>query len=332
MLYVNEPDEAATTIYVSPQTNTILGIPEEAWFANEWEDRVHRDDIDHVDQTYIGFIREAREGVDEYRFIKPDGEQIWIHDRVSVIRDEAGKPLLVQGVMFDITEQKRAQEIVRHQAELMARVDAIARRFTDLVLHGADLGRLLEALSGIVRNPVVLEDTAHQVIAYSERGADPVALLSAWQTHSRDGHVPAPHGGVAATRSGEATCSWIPVRLHDEEWGRIHLLEVESPGDEIDRLALDRAAAAIGISLLSGRQIGELADSARAELVAEISAGPLVVRARGAGPDAKPRRSRAGDPPGGGDRGAGHARAGRLFQRGRRALPPRPPGAPRCAA
>lgn len=270
VLYVNEPDEAATTIYVSPQTNAILGIPEEAWFADEWEDRVHRDDVDHVDQTYIGFIRDAREGVDEYRFIRPDGKEIWIHDRVSVIRDDAGKPVLVQGVMFDITEQKRAQEILRHQAELMERVDVIARRFTDLMLHGADLGALLKALSKIVRNPVVLEDTAHQVIAYSARGADPVSLLSGWQAHSRDGHVPAAHGGVAHTTSGGAGCAWIPVRLHDEEWGRIHLLETETPGDEVDRLALDRAAAAVGLSLLSGRESGQLADRARAELVAEI--------------------------------------------------------------
>ena len=42
VLYINLPDETATTIYVSPQTETILHIPAEAWSQDlDWLDYLH---------------------------------------------------------------------------------------------------------------------------------------------------------------------------------------------------------------------------------------------------------------------------------------------------
>lgn len=290
VLYVNLADESDTTIYVSPQTDPILGIPPEAWFSREWSEHVHPDDRESVDENYQAFLRSAREGVDEYRFIRPDGKEIWIHDRVTIIRDEAGTPILVQGVMFDITEQKEAQAILRRQAELMEKVDAIGRRFTDLVLEGVELKRVLETLAAIVRNPVVLEDTAHQLVEFAKRSTRLEELLRSWATHSRVGHS-SESGvrGVTDVPEGEPACSWTPVHLRDEEWGRIHLLQLESPIDDIDRLALDRAAAAIGLSLLAEREAVHLVDNARAALISDIwrgrwgSAHEIVARARSLG-------------------------------------------------
>jgi purine catabolism regulator len=290
VLYVNAADDQVSTIYVSPQTDAILGIPADAWFSGEWSEHVHPDDRDSVDENYRAFLRNAREGVDEYRFIRPDGRQVWIHDRVTIIRDEAGRPTLVQGVMFDVSEQKEAQAIVRRQADLMEKVDAVSRRFTDLVLGGVGLDRVLETLASIVRNPVILEDAAHQLVGFSERSTSLEDLLRSWADHSRVGHpADAEVRGVTDVPDGDPACSWISVRLRDEEWGRIHLLELESPIDEIDRLALDRAAAAIGLSLLSDREEVRLADKARASFISDIwrgrwvSAHEVVARARSLG-------------------------------------------------
>jgi PucR family transcriptional regulator, purine catabolism regulatory protein len=289
-LYINMADERETTIYVSPQTNSILGIPPEAWFSREWSEHVHPDDRASVDENYQAFLASAREGVDEYRFIRPDGKEIWIHDRVTIIRDEAGTPILVQGVMFDITEQKEAQAILRRQAELMEKVDAVSRRFTDLVLGGAELKRVLETLAAIVGNPVLLEDAAHQLVDFAERSTPLGELLGSWAAHSRIGHSSdSDVRGVTDVPQGEPRCSWTSIRLRNEEWGRIHLLELESPIDEIDRLALDRAAAAIGLSLLSEREAVRLADNARASFISDIwrgrwvSAHDVVARARSLG-------------------------------------------------
>ncbi len=290
VLYVNLPDESDTTIYVSPQTEPILGIPAETWLSGGWSNHVHPDDLETVDKTYRSFLRSAGEGVDEYRFIRPDGREIWIHDRVTIIRDDAGTPTLVQGVMFDITEQKQAQAILRRQAELMEKVDAIGRRFTDLVLEGVELKSVLETLAAIVRNPVVLEDTAHQLVAFAERSTRLDELLRRWANHSRLDH-PTESGvrGVKDVPGSDPACSWTSVRLRDEPWGRIHVLGLERPIDDVDRLALDRASAAIGLSLLAEREAVHLADNARAAFISEIWRGrwrsgqEIVARARSLG-------------------------------------------------
>ncbi|MBN9612928.1 MAG: helix-turn-helix domain-containing protein, partial [Actinobacteria bacterium] len=89
-------------------------------------------------------------------------------------------------------------------------------------------------------------------------------LLARWGSHSRRAH----------TESRTESCAWIPVRLHDEEWGRLHALaEGAAPVDEVDALALDRAAAAIGLWLLSSRDRAALADRARGEFITDLWQG-----------------------------------------------------------
>ncbi len=295
VLYINLPDEDETTIYVSPQTDSILGVGSEEWFGDgaTWDSHVHPADRQRVIENYQGFVRSASEGVDEYRFVRPDGEVIWIHDRVRIIRDKDGASQLVQGVIFDVTQQKEAEGILRQQAELQEKVDAIGREFTDLVLGGAGLGQILDVLERIVENPVVLEDAAHQLVEFSSRSAQLADVLEGWAAHSRTEHDREP-GTIA--RLGTISCAWISVRLRDEEWGRIHVLDLVTPIDQMTRLALDRAAASIGLSLLAERDAAHLAENARATLLSDIwrgrfsSAQEVIGRARGLGAELEGRK------------------------------------------
>ena len=50
---------------------------------------------------------------DEYRMIAADGRVVWFHDEAVLISDEHGLPLMWQGVMVDITDQKTAEERFR---------------------------------------------------------------------------------------------------------------------------------------------------------------------------------------------------------------------------
>ena len=52
----------------------------------------------------------------EKRYLRPDGEVLWGHVTVSLVRDGAGKPLYVLGQVQDVTEQKRAQDQLTYQA------------------------------------------------------------------------------------------------------------------------------------------------------------------------------------------------------------------------
>ena len=46
----------------------------------------------------------------EYRMLTRDGRTIWVLDQGKIINNEAGQPFLYQGVVFDITERKLAEE------------------------------------------------------------------------------------------------------------------------------------------------------------------------------------------------------------------------------
>ncbi len=274
VLYINLPDETATTIYVSPQTETILHIPAEAWSQDlDWLDYLHPEDRERVWEDYTRAVRTAPPGfnhIDEYRLIGDDGVEIWVNDRVSVIRDDAGRPTLVQGVMFDVTEQRRAQAILERQTVLAAKVDAIAKRFTALLLEGSDVGKVLEVLAEIVENPVVLDDAA-QLLDYAEHRSSAESVLTAWEEHRRSKHdIPDSLDTQSAPLRQTADCAWIPVQLRHEDWGRLHILPMERAFGELDGLALDRAAAAVSLALLTGMEGARLADRARSELIGDI--------------------------------------------------------------
>jgi PAS domain S-box-containing protein len=103
-------------IYLSPQIETMLGYPPEEWIENPrlWMDRIHPDDWERIQTSSNRSDRTGAPFLEEYRMYTKDGRLVWIRDEsVTVETDDAGKPLVVQGVMYDITQQRRAQEGLR---------------------------------------------------------------------------------------------------------------------------------------------------------------------------------------------------------------------------
>lgn len=282
ILYINGPEENSPTLYVSPQTVDILGLPQQGWYDNTWSTLVHPEDRAAVEANYVRALRRDDLDVDEYRFIRPDGEVIWLQDSIRVIRDERGEATLVQGVMVDITARKRNEELLARQAQVVERIAAIGRRFTDLLLGGGDLQAILDTLADLVGTPVAFDDAARQLVGLAAApGVADAEVVRSWEAHSRLEHAD-------GTAEG---CAWAPVRLREEEWGRLHVLSATGTVDEIDALATDHAAAAIGLWLLSGQDRAALAERARSELIADLWQGR-----RWSGHDALARsRSLGGD-------------------------------------
>lgn len=52
----------------------------------------------------------------EYRIFRPDGEVRWLSDRARVIKDAAGRPCRIDGIIYDITDRRRAEEKLAHDA------------------------------------------------------------------------------------------------------------------------------------------------------------------------------------------------------------------------
>lgn len=117
-IYIDAPDPDGPTYYVSPQVRDLLGISPADYVmkADVWDSLVHPDDRQRMVDEYLQWIATGEPEAGDYRYIKPDGTVVWIHDRSKLVLDADGTPLFVQGVMFDVTAQKEAELRMQHMA------------------------------------------------------------------------------------------------------------------------------------------------------------------------------------------------------------------------
>ncbi|MFD8546552.1 putative bifunctional diguanylate cyclase/phosphodiesterase [Streptomyces sp. NPDC059649] len=81
------------------------------------ESLVHPEDSARVWETYHELVKGRRENFQcDKPYYRRDGEVIWTHLTVSLIRDEQGTPRFQVAMLEDITDQHRLQERLRHQA------------------------------------------------------------------------------------------------------------------------------------------------------------------------------------------------------------------------
>ncbi len=70
-----------------------------------WKELAHPEDRQIVSKLNEDLYRNGYANA-EYRVVRPDGKITWLHDRVSIIYDDNGTPILMGGIAKDITEQK----------------------------------------------------------------------------------------------------------------------------------------------------------------------------------------------------------------------------------
>ncbi len=141
--------------YTSPQIEAMLGFTPEEWHERPdfWVSRVHPEDRQRVVDATMEAERTGEESELEYRFIAKDGRVVWVRDyAVLMERDDLGWPKFFQGVMFDVTERKLAEE---ERARLLSRLVAAQEQergriagdiHDDSVQKMAAVGMRLEAL------------------------------------------------------------------------------------------------------------------------------------------------------------------------------------------
>lgn len=117
-IYIQAPDPHGRTYYVSPQVRELLGVSPADFIGTTgvWESLIHPDDRDRMLEDYRLWLETGEPEAGDYRYLRPDGTLVWIHDRSKLVRDAQGDPLFVQGVMFDITAQKEAELRMQHMA------------------------------------------------------------------------------------------------------------------------------------------------------------------------------------------------------------------------
>lgn len=138
-------------IYVSPQIETLLGFTQEEWLSNPvlWFRQLHPGDRAQLSRDFAEVCAKGQPFRGVYRVIARNGTLRWVLGEARFVRDDAGRPLFLQGIAFDITEQQQAQDTKeRLLEERLARAEADRER-TRL----RDLFMGLPAATAVLRGP-----------------------------------------------------------------------------------------------------------------------------------------------------------------------------------
>ena len=108
--------------FVTDNVESLFGYKAEEFTSGKvsYAGTVHPDDLERVAKEVAEYSQEkSRLTFDHepYRIITKDGKTKWLNDSTFIRRNEKGEITHYQGILFDITEHKRAEEVLRESEE-----------------------------------------------------------------------------------------------------------------------------------------------------------------------------------------------------------------------
>ncbi|MDX8380365.1 MAG: response regulator [Gallionella sp.] len=129
--YTASLDIPGKLLYVSPQLG-VLGFSPEAWISQVGAllSYIHPDDRAMRAAAFGKACASGNPMRCEYRLLNQVGEIRWFRDEASMVYDKSGAPLLLQGILIDITKDKLVEEELRqHRRHLEKMVNLRTTQF-----------------------------------------------------------------------------------------------------------------------------------------------------------------------------------------------------------
>ena len=102
-----------TPIFFHGAVEEITGYTEQEFTRGQpsWDKVIHPTDFSEMCESTKKIATVPNYSVErEYRIIRKDGDTRWVHEIIRNLCDDSGKPVLVQGAIYDIRDRKRAEE------------------------------------------------------------------------------------------------------------------------------------------------------------------------------------------------------------------------------
>ena len=268
VVFLDAADEEETTIYISPRIEELTGYTPEEWRSDNliWEKNIYPDDLERMQEADQRTHRLGERFQEEYRFIRRDGQVIWIKEDTDLVRDQAGIPLYWQGILLDITKEKRNETALQRQLTELTVLHAITiagneGNTEDEIVEGVIhvLGKIYNEACGVL----LLNDKGDVLTPHpSSFGADisswmegyPITKGISGKTVAegktlRIGDVSREPDYIELTANVQSELS-VPIRVNKEIIG---VINVESRKlnafDEEDEQFLNTVASTLGTSL-----------------------------------------------------------------------------------
>src|ERR1700683_3517037 len=111
VVFIGYMDDRLGEAYVSPHIEAMLGFTHREWLEEpvRWYRQIHPEDKLRWSIDAAKFFLTGEPLRATYRVMSEDGRVIWFQCQAKMVRREDGRPLLVHGVGFDVTELKETE-------------------------------------------------------------------------------------------------------------------------------------------------------------------------------------------------------------------------------
>ena len=200
-------------LYINPTGVNLLGAscPDEILGRNFLE-IVHPDSRDRVQKNVAMDLRGDASPATQLQLLRLDGTALWVEGK-GVMTCIGGKPA-VQVIIRDITERRRAEEALWHQAEMFQRlVDTIPAMIAifDPKLQQFRFNRALREILGWTEEDAAGGDFMAMVYPDPEYRAEVAGFMQSLEPGWRDLKTTAKDGSIVES-------SWANISISDDTW------------------------------------------------------------------------------------------------------------------
>lgn len=104
-------------IEINDSFSQMTGYKKKELFALQWDDLTHPEDVEKSQSEYFSLLKgEIDFSVNDKRIVRKDGEIIFVHIATRAVRKPSGDADCLVVNIEDVTERKKSQESIWHQA------------------------------------------------------------------------------------------------------------------------------------------------------------------------------------------------------------------------
>ncbi len=103
-------DTQGNCLYVNPRWLEMTGLSRSEALGKGWVRAIHPDDQKRIINECKNGTKQGSYWTMEYRFLKPNGKEIWVSGQVVPFRNNLGEIISYFGTVMDITVHKQAEE------------------------------------------------------------------------------------------------------------------------------------------------------------------------------------------------------------------------------
>ncbi|HVE49492.1 MAG TPA: ATP-binding protein [Casimicrobiaceae bacterium] len=140
---VAETDLTGRFTLVNPTYCRIVGRPADEVYGLRMQDITHPDDSTRNLTLFDRLVTDGEPFEIEKRYVRPNGEPVWVSNHVSPIIDADGKPYAAVTIVQDISERKRTEQALLEETRMLELVNRTGMALTAEL----DLQALLQAVT-----------------------------------------------------------------------------------------------------------------------------------------------------------------------------------------